>query len=86
MVYERNNIFSLKLTVKYTKMNVQYCKLQRTSTGVFPRVIRGNGLRVLVAPLRHVGVLFFRPFFVMVNYPTIVTKKQVNLIVCESGH
>lgn len=62
-------------------MNVQYCKLQRTSTGVFPRAIRGNGLRVLVAPLRHVEVLFFRPYFVMVNYPTIATKKQVNLIV-----
>jgi hypothetical protein len=53
----------LKLTVKYTKMNVQYCKLQRTSTGVFPSTSRGNGLRVLVAPLRHVGVLFLRPIY-----------------------
>ncbi len=60
---ERNNIFSLKLTAKYTKMNVQYCKLQRTSTGVFPSVGRGNGLRVWGY---HLGTLEF--FFTSVLY------------------
>ena len=79
---ERNNIFHLKLTVICTKISDTNMLVTRTSTGVFPRAIRGNGLRGLQS---HLDTLrfFLRPYFIRVNYPTIPTKKQVNLIVYE---
>ena len=54
----------------------------RTSTGVFPRAIRGNGLR---GRQSHLDTLrfFLRPYFIRINYPTISIKKQVKLIVYE---